>query len=69
MTTTDIKNKINELADMIRLLRNEMTIVIETGDDDQYIAAYGTRRLLRAGLDYLEKLLDTVELAEKILEA
>lgn len=69
MTTTNIGIKIDELADTIRLLRDEVSIIVETGNDDQYTAAVNTRRLLRDGLRSLEDLAIAVELAEELLEA
>lgn len=69
MDTANIVIKIDELADMIRVLRNEMTIIVETGDDDQYTAAVNIRRLLRNGLRSLEDLAVAVELAKELLEA
>ena len=68
MDTANIVIKTDELADMIRLLRNEMTIIVETGDDDQYAEAVNIRRLLRNGLRNLEDLTVAVELAKKLLE-
>lgn len=62
MTTT----KIDELADMIRLLRDKLNILVETGNDDQYTEAVITRRLLLDGLRNLEDLAVVVVAAETL---
>lgn len=69
MNTTNIRAKIDELDYTIRLLRNEINDIVETGNDDQYIAAVKTHRLLEDGLSNLEDLSFAVELAEELLEA
>lgn len=68
MTTTNIRAKIDELAGAIRLLRDKVSIIAETGNDDQYIAAVNTGNLLRNGLRSLEDLAVVVEIAEELLE-
>lgn len=66
MATTNIEVKIDELADMIRSLKDKLDILIETGNCNQYIEAISTRRSLRGGLYDLENLANAVKTAESL---
>ena len=69
MNTDTVRAKIDKLDRMIRVLRDEISDIIETGNDDQYIEAIKINRLLQNGLCNLENLNIAVELAEKLLLA
>ena len=69
MDTANVRAKIDKLDIMIRVLRDEISDIIETGNDDQYIEAININRLLENGLCNLENLSIAVELAEKLLWA
>ena len=69
MNTTTIRAKIDELDSMIRVLRDEISDILENGNDSQYIEAIKINRLLEKGLRNLEDLTIAVELAEELLQA